>query len=384
MSVEVLGPPIGYVDLLNHVTQEKIDKDRTDGNEFQKTPIRPSAAGKCTRELFYELLEFHGRAKFERETITPEVHRIFAMGHSVEYHVLKQFEMLKGVFDIRYKQQVLSFEFLKADKDDKLSQWLEGSLDVVFWSDKWKCVADVKSKKDKWSGAFKSDWDKSSEKLSKMETVHQISESSYWINDLAAFLAELNDPFLAANFLQLNLYANSEFLRERGIDHGAVLQYNKNDSRLRELRFRPHRGVYEQTLGKFQTAIKGVDGNQAPPRDYALGSVKCAFCSFRGECWQGNDAKKEFFNTFSPKEWPQKTANLGGLGKTLDTQIEDFEKYDSLSAGRDSAEARVVKTLVDAGVRKVQTREGRVYEAVSYKTGGVGGGPRIALKRSKA
>jgi hypothetical protein len=376
VSVEVLGPPIGYVDLLNHVTEEKLRGDRENGNDFQKTPIRPSAAGKCTRELFYELLEFHGRAKFERELITPEVHRIFSLGHSVEYHVLKQFEMLKGVFDIRYKQQVLSFEFLKAEKDDKLSQWLEGSLDVVFWSDKWKCVADVKSKKDKWSAAFKSDWDWSSEKLSRMETVTKISDSAFWVNDLATFLEELKDPFFTANFLQLNLYANSEFLRERGVNHGAILQYNKNDSRMREIRFRPHRGIYEATLGKFKAAIKGVDENQAPARDFALGSVKCAFCSYKNECWEGADAKKEFFNTFEPKVWPKKTAQLGALGQLLETQIEDYEKYDSLSAMKTSAETKVVKTLVDAGVQKIQTRDGRVYEARKLKEG-------IVLRRSK-
>lgn len=377
MSSEILGPGVGYVDLLAHVTEEKLQNDAATGKSFQKTPIRPSAAGKCTRELFYELMEFHGRAKYPKEVLTPEVHRIFQLGHSVEYHVLKQFELLASVFEIRYKQQVLSFEFLKAVKDDKLSQWLEGSLDVVFWSEKWKCVADVKSKKDKFSNFFKTDWDWTSSKLGDLTTVKKISDSAFWVDDLPSFLEELKDPFFAGNFLQLNLYANSQFLKERGVDHGAVLQYNKNDSRLREIRFRPSTALYEKTLNKFKTALVGVDAATVPARDYALGSVKCAFCSYKAECWEGMDAKQEFFNTLPAKDWPKRTSELGALGETLDSFLEDYEEFQSMEGDAKTTEERIVKAMVDANIRKIQGKSGRVYEAKKLKDG-------IVLRRSKA
>lgn len=283
--MSVLGPEVGYIDLLNHETTELLKREEEGKSKY--TPIRPSASGKCTRELYYQLMEYHGYAKYPKELKKPDTHRLLNLGHSIEYHLVKQFELLADFFAIRYKQQVLSFKYFKA-KNPKHSQWLEGSLDLVFWSEKYKCVADVKSKGGGWDfKARKSRWDSTSDKLQAMSTVKPLSDNAYWVENLEDFLDELDDPFFAANFTQLNMYANSEFLKERGIDHGAIIQYHKQDSKLREVRFKPSKALYEKTLKKFGKVIEAVDtGNEAlATRDYAADSFKCRYCDFRKTCW---------------------------------------------------------------------------------------------------
>lgn len=365
----LLGPPCGYVDLLDHATTEKLEKDKAEGKDFQKTPVRPSAAGYCTRELFYSLMQFHGKAKYETPVNEPNVHRLLNLGHSIESHIIRQFELLSDLFDIRYKQQVLSFKYIESKQDKKMSQWVEGSLDLVLWSPKWKCVVDIKSKKDKWNQGFKSDWDSQSDKLRKMASVKTISDTSFWVEDLDAFLAELNDPFFEANFRQLNLYAGSDFLKERGVDHGAIIQYNKNDSRLREIRFKPSPKLYKATLAKFDTAIAAAAKGdaEAAPRDYVLGSIKCAFCKFNKECWgEASDPKKDFFATFPKKQWPTEVARL----KDADEVVELFNQYHAAAASakkQEQAERAVVKALMERQVEKVKLADGSVWELKRLK-----------------
>jgi hypothetical protein len=374
----LLGPPVGYVDLLAHETTAKLQRDRDSGKDYQKSPIRPSSSGECTRALYYDLLQYSGRAKFDTPLNEPELVRLFALGHSIESHLIRQLELLSGTFEIRYKQQVLSFKYLDAATDKKLAQWLEGSLDLVFWSEKWKCVADVKSKKDRWSAGFKSNWDETSSKLREMQTVHAISDDAFWVEDLEAFLKELNDPFFAANFLQLNLYANSDFLKERGVDHGAILQYCKNDSRLREIRFKPSRALFDQVVAKFQTVIDAVDSGDEKKarRDFMLGSMKCAFCKFSTECW-GQDAKKAWYNTMPPRKWPADTDRMGESGDRLEALFESYKAAAATVAAQKFIEQDILKELEAANESKVRLADGSVYEIKQLKDGPV-------IRRSKA
>jgi hypothetical protein len=368
--VNLLGPATGYTDILNHLTTEKLTEDDASGKSYQKTPIRPSAAGKCARELFYELMQYSGKAKYPTEIYTPDTHRLLNLGHSVEYHVVKEFQLLSELFEIKYKQQVLDFGPIFAN-DPKLQQRLEGSLDLVFWSDKYKCVADVKSKKDKFSAFYKTNWDETTEKLKAMKTVGTISNTAFWVEDLDAFLLELNDAFFEANFRQLNLYANSDFLVQRGINHGAIIQYNKNDSRMREVRFKPSRTLYEKTVQRFQNVVTAVDtGNiELAPREYQLGSVKCAFCKFKNECWEGADAQKEFFNTLPKKSWPKDTSHLGKDGQALEQLFEMFGEQSQAELDKDVTEGAIVKVLLERQIHKVRLANGSIYELKRLKDG---------------
>ena len=356
------GPPVGYVDLLDEITIENQEKTKYN---FDKSPLRPSSSGSCTRALAYQVAQYQGKAKYEVETNAPNVQRLLGLGHNIEYHVIRQFEQLREFFDIRYKQQVLSFEYLESKHDPKYSQWLEGSLDLVFWSQKWKCVADVKSKKDKFSGHFKTDWDSTTNKLKYMKSVKTVSEQSFWVEDLEAFLEELNDVFFAANFKQLNLYANSQFLMERGVDHGLIIQYNKNDSRMREVRFKPSRALYLKTVQKFQTALDaGSQGKpELAPRDNTLGSIACAFCKFKTVCWDKDDATQAFFNTFNEKAPIMNVQPGSEMAETFKL----YEEYSESENLKKIAEQTLVRELMEAGISKVRLENTHIYELKKLK-----------------
>ena len=370
----MLGPSKGYTDMLDEATRAKLEKEK---GAYQKTPIRPSSSGACARELYYDLMQFSGRATYETETIDPATSRLFALGHSVEWHVIRQLEQLED-FDIRYKQQILSFAYLDAKNDKKLAQWFEGSLDLVLWSEKHKCVLDVKSKKDRFSFSHKSAWDDTSEKLERLKSVQKISETAYWVEDLEAFLNELNDDFFAANFLQLNMYACSTFLRERGIDHAAILQYSKNDSRLREVRFKPSLKLYEKIIAKMQNVIRAVDEDNPDlaPKEFVLGTVKCAYCKFKKYCWE-QDATKAFYKTLPAKEWPRDTDRMGAAGRDLEEMFDTFRAQNNEAPKADITERAILKTMMDKGVSKIRLDDGEVWIAKRLKDS-------VVLRRSKA
>lgn len=373
----LLGPEVGYVDLLDYETREHTKN--SDG--FNKTPLRPSASGNCTRELFYALNEFHGKAKYQKKEQSAETTRVFGLGHSVEYHIVKEFESKLKMVEVRYKQQVLSFGKLEAPTDKRLSQLLEGSIDACFIHPEWKCVVDFKSKKDKWSTGYKSQWDEMSAKLASMASVSRVTEKAYWVESLSEFLAELRDPFFEANFLQLNLYANSDFIKERGINHGAIIQYNKNDSRLREIRFKPCPKLYQKVKKKFETVLMAVEkaDETLASKDHVLGSIKCAFCPFSQTCW-GEDTLKAWFGTFPKKQWPKDTDRMGTTGVALDALFVEFTRLEALGAQMKETSEAILKLMAESNTNKVRTASGEVFEAKPYKSPF----PRVELKRSKA
>jgi hypothetical protein len=368
----MLGPEgIGYTDILNEYFREKLQKEQDDGTGFQKTPIRPSASGQCARELAYGLMEFHKFAKYEKEAVTPELDRIFKMGHVIESHIIKDMrEAFKGLFEVKYTQQNLSFAFLKAVNHPELSQWLEGSTDLVLMGKEFKCIADIKSKKDKFSSYRDSAWTEFNGKLRKLKSIQVISETAFYADDLEAFLIEVNDPFLAANFLQLNLYALNPFITERGIDHGAIIQYSKNDSKLREIRFRPSPKLYEYVIWKMQVVIDAVDHKDPTkaPQEHKLGSMKCAFCAFKKVCRPADDPLRAFFKNLPPKRWPKDTNRLGDTGVALEDLYDQYKE--ALTASEETAKLAdsIIELLIEAEVDKVKFADGEVYEVKLLKS----------------
>lgn len=377
------GLPVGYVDVVDEYFREQLAAQVEQGTDISKTPLRPSASGACTRELAFQLMEFHKLAKYERKANEPEIDRVFKMGHVVEYKLIKDLrEALKSInMEIKYTQQVLSFAKLDAAKNSKLNQWLEGSTDLVLLSDEYKCIADVKTKKDKFSSYRESQWSEFDWKLRKMQTVEQISDKAYWIEDLPAFLDEVNDPYLAANFLQLNLYALNPFIKERGIDHAALFYYNKNDSRLRELRFNPSQELYDYVINKMQTALNAVDEGDPmlAPQEFQLGSTKCAFCNYAKYCRPADDTLRAFFKTLPKKQWPTNTDRLGDNGLVLENLYDRFrEANESLDEAK-KVEGEIINLLLDLKVSKVKFADNEVYEVKLYKSPN----EHFELKRSK-
>ena len=369
----LLGPAKGYTDLLDEAL---LKRQETDNARFkEKSPLRPSAAGYCGRKLAYDFNEFRGNAKYDPEVKSPATIRLLNLGHSIEWSALKNFGAVEGL-EVRYRQQSLSF-FPLAEG----AQPTEGSIDFVMYFKDHRAVGDVKSKGDKYSSWFSSKWDETDEKLSKMASVKVISETAYWVEDLPAFLRELNDPFFSDNFIQLNLYACNPFLRERGVDHAFIYQYNKNDSRHREVRFKPSDEVYNYVKDKFLAIARAVDEHKDPTlveKEYGLGSIRCAFCQYKDLCWPGTDAKKEYFATWPKKQWPKDTDRLAS-GNELETLYANFVQAKEAGDEADKLEHELCKLLEREQVQKVRFQDGNVYDLKFLKSPK----PHFALKRGK-
>jgi len=316
-----LGPPAAYIDLLDHFTKERIKEEAQEPPKYD--PLRPSSAGKCTRELGYQLMEYMGKAKYEKKLREPASDRLLKLGNPIEWHLFKQFQeaFKRADKDIRilYKQQTLRF-FKKPD-----GTRVKGAIDGTFISPKWGVLIDVKSKKDKFHKAYKTDWDATNEQLTDNPYVNKISDSAFYIEDLEGFLENLNNAFWADNFYQLNFYFfdKDNFIRDEGIDHAALIYYCKNDSRLREIRFKPSEKVYNQIKDKFTNVFTKVEGDKVEelPKDHTIGSIKCAFCQFSKNCWGDANTLKEYFKTFPRKTWPKDTDRMN---KVTCERLEDL------------------------------------------------------------
>ena len=279
MKKKLIGPATGYVDMLMYEIYENAKKQ----SKFQRTPIRPSAAGKCPRELYFELNQFMGKAEYSVEDMSAETLLLLNLGHHIERHLIDHFRKNFSVAEIKYTQQTLDFGEIKSLDDDSFRQHLEGSLDLCLVSKTFKCVIDVKSKGDSYD--FKSrkyKWEADSAKLAMMKSVQSLSDRAYWVDNLDDFLEELKDPFFEANFLQLNMYLNSQFIKDRGLDHGAIIQYHKSKSKLREVRFRPSEKAFLRVKDKFQQVIDAVSKGSPDSLDvpYEPSSFKSRYCNF--------------------------------------------------------------------------------------------------------
>jgi hypothetical protein len=371
---QVLGPPTGYTDLLDDVTSEKVTEEARQPRKWN--PLRPSASGHCGRKLAFEFMEYRGFAPTAGEIRKPAVQRLLNLGHSIEYHLLKHFSDYE-LFQIKYKQQVVTF-FPLAN-----GELIEGSVDFVLYCDKWKAIGDVKSKGDKFSSYMASKWDETTHQLQGMKTVVTLSETAFWVEDLSAFLEELNDPFFADNFYQLNGYANTDFMKERGIDHAFIIQYNKNDSRIREVRFKPCEKVFNEVREKFTAVQIAVDDHKDPslvPRGANLGSIRCAFCPYQKACWgAAADARQDYFDTFPKRNWPKDTSRMGPAGDTLETLYATYKATQDRAYASEQIEAAICAKLDEAKIKKVRFSDGATYEMKLLKS------PRehFVLRRSK-
>lgn len=374
--MKIPGPETGYTDLLDYATQLKIQERAEQRGSF---PLRPSAAGDCSRKLAYDLMEYRGYAKYEKEVMKPQVHRLLNLGHYIESALIKDFYMLSDVgMQIRYKQQAVTL-FQLDPILKKEQEIIEGQVDLVIWSDKYKCVMDVKSAKDKFSKAFQTGWIETLDKLSNCESVLTLSETAFYIEDLPAFIEEYGDPFLADNLWQLNAYCCSDFFRERGIDHGTILKYNKNDSRLYEIRFKPSIEMMEQLRNKFNKVNKAVAKKKPEmvEKDFTLGSIKCSFCPYADRCW-GKDTKKEFFKTLPPKKWPKDTHKMT-QGQELETLFQKFKANENLDKDRAKVEEKIIKLMLKEKVNKIRLSDDTIYELKHLKSPR----PHFEVRRSK-
>jgi hypothetical protein len=275
-------------------------------------------------------------------------------------------------FNIKYKQQVVRFGKLA---DGTL---LEGSLDLTIFFDGHGGICDVKSKKDRHSSFGATGWNEADEGYEKMQSVERVTDKLFWINDLPAFLAELQDPWLPTNFIQLNMYACTEFIKDSGITHCSLFYFNKNDCRLREMRFRPSEEIYEATKEKFNLVHDIVTACDATTIQDAIESLKCRLSSNCQHCWP-DEAKRAYFATLPPKKWPKDTSFLGKEGKELEESFKVYEEVQKQNAVSAQVEQYILKLMLDKNETKVRLANGEVWEAKALKSPR----PHHELRRSK-
>lgn len=376
----ILGPTVGYTDILDFEIEEQVKREAVERGA--RNPLRPSSAGYCLKRLAYDLAEFRGLAKWPgRALSSPQEYRLFELGHSVEFAALKTFRLCK-VIQQRYKQQTLTFEYIERGDPALPKELLEGSCDFCFIHPEWKAIGDVKSKKDKFSQAFKTAWDEEIDWLSHFGSVERFTETAFWVEDLAAFIADLGDDFLTENLIQLNLYAHSDFVLMHGIDHAFLYRYNKNDSRHMEIRFRPSREVYDATIARFNAISIAVDRGrwEEVEKDFVLGSVRCAFCPHRSHCWPEHDALKEHFKALPKKNWPLDLHKAGPKAQEfLPPLFEEYEQALAVGEKKEQLEAKLLTFLTQAEIHRIRLDNGHIYDVKYKKTPR----PHFELKRGK-
>lgn len=363
-------PDMGYVDLLDAaLTAKEENKDHTKSY----FPLRPSSAGKCERALFYALEEHRGKKICDKTPMEPNVIRLLSLGHSIEYSMIQSFYEMAKQFDfrIKYKQHVVSTMKLN---DGKI---IEGSIDFCLESDEYKCVCDAKSKKDAFSKAFKTRFDDELDKYSKYKSLRQLSATCFYAEDLAAFIDELGNDFKIDNLLQLNLYSCSRFFVERGYDHASLLYYNKNDSRMMEIRFKPDPLMVEVVKEKFQKAYDAKKASDTE-KTYRLGSIRCAFCPYNKVCWSSKDPLKEWFATLPKKSFPKDIGKIKGKSE-LKKLFKKYEDLEEISSEKGRIEEELCDILSEKKINKIKLDNGNVYVVKLLKS------PRehMELRRSK-
>ena len=377
-AIKILGPALGYTDLLDHFTTKKLEKSLEEG-ATKYHPLRPSASGQCERQLTMKLIEYRGGEKFPKSVHAPAIDRLFKLGHSVEFSALRNFQAIEGLTQ-RYKQQTLDFFELKRGKKSLPTELVEGSCDVVFYTKKFRGIGDVKSKKDAWSNCYKTRWEEDVEKLRSMDSTVEISPTAFFIDDLPAYLEELGENFSSDNFYQLNLYANSKFMKDRGIDHAFLYYYYKNTSQHYEIRFKPSDEIFNRVKDKFNRISVNADKGVIPEQcDFTAGTMRFAFCDchdmkpyFRG------DGKKEWFATWPKKKWP---SDLDRLDDTAELRqlFDNYQDLEDKMSEKDRTELNIARILSKQKCNKVKLDNGDVYDLKYLKSPR----PHYALRKGK-
>lgn len=368
---KIPGPPVGYTDLLDEQIIQSQKEEQAQfraGTKKRYFPLRPSAAGYCSRRLALDLMEYYGYSESEEKINPPALERLFDLGHSVEYSVLRFFHRVK-LFRVKYKQQALICFKLE---DGTI---IEGSCDDCLINDEWKSIMDVKSTKDGFHQSFKTKWDGILAKFDGMKSIQKLSDTAYYAENIEAFMEEYGDDFLLDNLYQLNLYALSPFMKEMGIDHAVIYKYNKNDSRHYELRFKPSQKLADKIKAKFDVINEAVKKKrpQDVPQDCKLGTMRAAFCP----CRAGEDSKAAWFKTFPPKKWPKDQNRINDLG--LNLALAQYEELVEAVADQKKYEQKVIDILAEKKIQKIRLDNGNIYEVKLLKSPR----PHYELRRGK-
>lgn len=372
------GPQKSYCDMVDEALLAKQEAEQKSGDTY--FPLRPSSAGYCGRKLAYELAANEKIIEKRYETRKPSIIRLLSLGHGIEYHVLRYLDSIPG-YKVKFKQQVVSLFNLPSGR------LIEGSVDAVMWpSDPTLTpgLLDVKSVGDRWAQAYQSAWDQMKAKYERMQTVERFGEDAFYVKDPIAFLNDVGEDALVANIMQINLYGCSSFMKERKVDHGIVMRYNKNSSKHMEVRFDLSDDLYEYVKEKFCAIETSVMEKRDPAlvdRDFALGSQACAFCPYADMCWEGANTKKPYYNTLPKKRWATRIGELGDdkVAAELKEMFDKVMQAESVIDQAKAVEGKILTRMANLRIQRIKLDENNVFEAKELKSPK----PHFELRRTK-
>lgn len=376
------GPP-PIADLLDLGIEEEIqkeDQDRLKGI-VRRFPLSPSKFGSCSRQLAIDLAEFVGSGVFPLELIDARAKRRFARGYDIEYSMMKQLKKYIPI-DQGFGQQYLN---MAPTPDGKYI--IGGSLDTLFITEE-PMIVDIKSKATYWSSYRSDKFEEEFSQIGSMPGVIQFGERAYYIENIEEFY-ELypRDNFISRYFLQLNAYGACDWAASfksnlfpdvTGIKAVALLFENKNNHFMAEIRWKPSRKLYEETLERMQAIYKWVVIDKKDPAkhkaEFTLGSTMCRLCPRKAACW--GDSRHPY--TGPKKQWPidsDKAPNNEGLEETYQA----YKKALNAKIDHDNLEKELLAKVVATEEQKIRFSDGEVYELKYLKSPT----PHYELRRSK-
>jgi hypothetical protein len=355
----VLGPSKSFVTLVDEALIARAEEEKKTRGSY---PLRPSAAGYCSRKLAHDLSGWMGYSEKVWEYKKPSVLRLLSLGHSIEFQALKELALIQG-FEVKFKQQVVEMFRLPSGRI------IEGSVDSVMWSEEHKALLDVKSVGLRHHSAFGNTWNAMINKYDRMKSMMRFDENAWWIENPMDFMAEIGEDALVANIAQINLYACTKFMQDRGVTVGVVYRYSKANSELMEIRFKPSMELFNKIQVKYSLIEEKVNAKaiEDVPKDFVLGSLACAFCPYASTCWPHKDAKKEYFKTFPKKIWPESISNLDAK-QELSELFNKLAVLEDHSTNKSVVESTILLHMENSQVDKIQLDNGAIYQRVFLKS----------------
>ncbi len=368
-SKNILGPVKSFTRMVDEALLAKAEKEK-EGKGYN--PLRPSASGYCGRKLAYDYSAFKGYSDKIHEDRKPSVIRLLNLGNSIEYQALRELDMIPG-FSVKFKQQMVEMFKLPS------GQRIEGSIDALMVSDDHKVLLDVKSVGLRWHSAFGNSWKALMEKYDRLPTMQQFDDNAWYIDDVMAWLDEIGEDALVANITQVNLYACTPFMKDRGVEVGVIYRYCKSNSETMEIRFKTSDELFNRIRAKYSLIEEKVEAKaiEEVPKDFVLGSQACGFCPYQSKCWPEVSAKKEYFKTFPKKEWPEAIADLD-VAPELTKLFTQLATHDTALDQKEIAEQAILKLMIESEVTKIKLEDGSIYKRVYLKSPR----PHFELRRS--
>lgn len=340
------------VELMDEGLQKEIELEAQQWNDrtrLERFPLSPSQIGKCGLALARNLAHFLGVADYPRapDAIKPRTQRIFARGHLLEDALIADLERYTSLRITDQQRRVRLFPL----SDEHA---VEGNIDgIAQHPDGTKILMDYKSKGAFYSAAFSDSIVQFFKQLQTTGMVRELRPNTFVIDDVEGLFNLLSlDEFFVDYLLQLNSYAFAEGIE---VDFVALYYENKNTCAHYEIRWKPHRALFDFAQSKYQYIYDTVrkEGPEAVPKEFGLGSSRCRLCDFNERCWG---------KWVAPSKSDRRT---GVLEDALDRALRSAQREHHVVT---RVEEEVLREMERRNLTHIQTSDGLVYERKFLKS----------------